>query len=85
MKLNLLKYLAVGVMILSPFGCEPQPVVEPADDDTTVIEERETVNEQEPMGTDAQPDTGVDVNVGEPGVDVNVDTDGTDTTEGTTP
>jgi hypothetical protein len=70
MRLNLTKCFLVA-LAFSPLGCEPAPVVVPADDDTTVIEERETV-----VQPDAEPD-GVDVNVGgeKGGVDVDVDTD----------
>jgi hypothetical protein len=64
--------LLLGVLIVSPLGCEPQPVVvDPDDDDTTVIEERDTVIERE-----TEPDAGVEVNVGgERGIDVDVDRD----------
>lgn len=73
MRLNLVKGLLMGVLVGSPLGCEPQPVADP-NNDTTVVEERETVIER-----DAEPNAGVDVNVGgERGVDVNVDGDTTD-------
>jgi hypothetical protein len=69
MWLSVMKGFLLGVLVISPLGCEPQPVVEP-DDDTTVIEERDTVIEDD---ADAEPQSGVDVNVGgERGVEVGV-------------
>jgi hypothetical protein len=72
MGLKLIKRLLLGVLIVGPLGCEPQPVVVDPDDDTTVVEERDTIVEP-----DADPDAGVDVNVGgeRDGVDVDVDGD----------
>lgn len=62
-----------GALAVGPLGCEPRPVVDGDDDDTTVIEERDTILERD---RDAAPGTGVDVNVGgERGVDVDVNRD----------
>jgi hypothetical protein len=69
MFVNLAKCLLFAALVISPIGCEERPVVVDPDDDTTVIEERETVVE------DTEPDGGVDVEVGEPGIDVDVDRD----------
>jgi hypothetical protein len=80
MRLNLIKCILLGTMVLAPLGCEPQPVVvDEPDDDTAIIEDRETVIERD-ADTDADPG-GVDVNVGgERGVDVGVNPDTTDET-----
>jgi len=73
MRTNLAKCFLVAALAISPLGCEPRPVVAPDDDDSTVVEERDTIIERD---TDTEPGTGVDVNVGdEPGVDVDVDRD----------
>ena len=67
---NLVKCLLLGSLVISPLGCEPRPVVVDPDDDTTVVEERETIIDRDPAGP------GVDVNVGgERGIDVDVDRD----------
>jgi hypothetical protein len=71
---NLVKCLLLGSLVISPLGCEPRPVVVDPDDDTTVVEERETIIDREPAAEPAEP--GVDVNVGgERGIDVDVDRD----------
>ena len=74
MRTNLVKCFLLAALAISPLGCEPRPVVvDPEDDDTTVVEERDTIIDRD---TDTEPGTGVDVNVGgERGVDVDVDRD----------
>ncbi len=64
---NLIKCLLLGSLAIAPLGCEPNPVVvEPDGDDTTIVEERDTIVYPER-------DAGVDVNVGgERGIDVGV-------------
>ena len=78
MWLNLIKCVLLGALVISPLGCEPQPVVVDPDDDTTVIEERDTIIDDD-TDTDTEPGAGVDVNVGgDRGVEVGVGRDTAD-------
>ena len=77
MRLNLVKCLLLGALVVSPLGCEPRPVVDD-DDDTTIIEEGDVDVERDAMPP-PEPGTGVDVNVGgERGVEVDVNRDAAD-------
>jgi hypothetical protein len=78
----LAKFLVMGVLAMTQLGCEPAPVVvnPDGDDDTTVVEERDTV--VAPNDSTMPPpesDAGVNVDVGgENGVNVDVTPDGAD-------
>jgi hypothetical protein len=80
MSLRFAKVLVVGALVIGPLGCEPAPVVvnPDADEDTTVIEERDV--DIVPDATTTPPaDSGTDVNVdvgGGKGVDVEVGQEG---------
>jgi hypothetical protein len=75
MRVHFGRCLFAGLIALAALGCEPTPVVvNPEDDDATIIKEEEV--EVTPDTTTTPPaDTGtrVDVGIGEGGVDVNVD------------
>jgi hypothetical protein len=78
----LTKFLVVGALAITQFGCEPAPVVvnPDGDGDTTVVEERDTVvvpndSTMPPPNSDA--DVNVDVG-GEDGVKVDVTPEGAD-------
>ncbi|MEX2308929.1 MAG: hypothetical protein WD738_15115 [Pirellulales bacterium] len=79
MRLNLVKCMLVGTLVMAPIGCEPRPVVVPDGDDTTIIEEGDVDVDRDAETTPA-PGTGVDVNVGgeRGGVDVDVNRDAAD-------
>jgi hypothetical protein len=83
MKLCFPDWLLVAVLAVIAAGCEPRPVVvDPADGDTTIIEE--DADRVTPPGTTSRtPGTDVDVRVGEEGgVDVNVAPGGSDSNQG---
>jgi len=79
MKFHFVKYVLLSALAIAPIGCEPRPVVvDPNDNDTTVIEDDADV-----VVPDRTPDTDIDVGVGQPdGTDINVNPNGagTDTT-----
>ena len=77
------KFLFLGLLAITPLGCDSQPVVvtPDADDDTTIIERDVEVERNEPAMPAPQSDADVEVDVGGgKGIDVNVDRDGTDDT-----
>jgi hypothetical protein len=79
MTFRIAKRLFVGLLAIAPLGCEPRPVVvtPDADDDTTVIEERDVeVEREDPAMPPPQSGPSVDVDVGGgKGVDVDVNRD----------
>lgn len=76
MKFHFVKYVLLSALAITPVGCEPRPVVvDPNDNDTTVIED-----DADLVIPDTTPNTDIDVGVGEPaGTDVNINSDGAGT------
>lgn len=79
MKFQLRKLLFTGLLAVTTFGCDSRPVVvtPDADDDTTIIQDRDVETERDDASV-PPPQSGADVKVdvgGDRGIQVDVDRD----------